>query len=242
MAGTDIYGYLTELFGFTAFTLEDGTVYQAYSTTGRGVEFLMPYYGFLDRAPKGRDKDEGWRSGFVAMTSTSKALEETVAKSAPGMASDFNTKVIEEFRANEGHVGGPLAGTPLILIHHIGAKSGIERVSPLACSPQGDVRFAIVASNGGSPAHPDWYYNLRANPRVNVEVGTQTFTVLTDELDYTARAELWPKLVAESAAVSEFQARTTRQIPVFMLPVTTDLRDRPDCHAGERAIATAIEG
>ncbi len=59
--GTDIYGYLTELFGFTAFTLEDGTVYQTYSTTGRGVEFLMPYYGFLDRAPKGRDEDEGWQ-------------------------------------------------------------------------------------------------------------------------------------------------------------------------------------
>jgi predicted dithiol-disulfide oxidoreductase (DUF899 family) len=60
-AGTDIYGYLTELFGFTAFTLEDGVVYQTYSTTGRGVEFLMPYYGFLDRAPKGRDEDEGWQ-------------------------------------------------------------------------------------------------------------------------------------------------------------------------------------
>ena len=60
-AGTDIYGYLTELFGFSAFTLEDGTVYQTYSTTGRGVEFLMPYYGFLDRAPKGRDEEEGWQ-------------------------------------------------------------------------------------------------------------------------------------------------------------------------------------
>jgi predicted dithiol-disulfide oxidoreductase (DUF899 family) len=60
-AGTDIYGYLTELFGFTAFALEDGTVYQTYATTGRGVEFLMPYYGFLDRAPKGRDEDEGWQ-------------------------------------------------------------------------------------------------------------------------------------------------------------------------------------
>jgi predicted dithiol-disulfide oxidoreductase (DUF899 family) len=60
-AGTDIYGYLTELFGFTAFTLQNGTVYQTYSTTGRGVEFLMPYYGFLDRAPKGRDEDEGWQ-------------------------------------------------------------------------------------------------------------------------------------------------------------------------------------
>jgi predicted dithiol-disulfide oxidoreductase (DUF899 family) len=61
VAGTDIYGYLTELFGFTAFSLEDGVVYQTYSTTGRGVEFLMPYYGFLDRAPKGRDEDEGWQ-------------------------------------------------------------------------------------------------------------------------------------------------------------------------------------
>jgi predicted dithiol-disulfide oxidoreductase (DUF899 family) len=60
-AGTDINGYLTELFGFSAFALEDGTVYQTYSTTGRGVEFLMPYYGFLDRAPKGRDEDEGWQ-------------------------------------------------------------------------------------------------------------------------------------------------------------------------------------
>jgi predicted dithiol-disulfide oxidoreductase (DUF899 family) len=60
-AGTDIYGYLTELFGFTAFALEDGTVYQTYSTTGRGVEFLMPYYAFLDRAPKGRDEDEAWQ-------------------------------------------------------------------------------------------------------------------------------------------------------------------------------------
>ena len=60
-AGTDIYGYLTELFGFTVFSLEDGVVYQTYSTTGRGVEFLMPYYGFLDRAPKGRDEDEGWQ-------------------------------------------------------------------------------------------------------------------------------------------------------------------------------------
>lgn len=59
--GTDIYGYLTELFGFTAFALQDGTVYQTYSTTGRGVEFLMPYYAFLDRAPNGRDEDEGWQ-------------------------------------------------------------------------------------------------------------------------------------------------------------------------------------
>ena len=98
-----------------------------------------------------------------------------------------------------------------------GDHGELERVLPLGCFPQGDGRFAIVASNGGSPAHPDWYYNLKANPRVNVEVGTQTFTVLAEELGDTARAGLWPKLVAEAPQVGEFQTRITRQIPVFML-------------------------
>jgi deazaflavin-dependent oxidoreductase (nitroreductase family) len=116
-----------------------------------------------------------------------------------------------------GDVGGPLAGTTMILIHHIGAKSGIERVTPLACSPQGDGRFAIVASNGGLPAHPNWYYNLTANPKIKVEVGTQAFTVVAEELHDTARAELWPKLVAESPDVGKHKAKTTRQIPVFIL-------------------------
>jgi deazaflavin-dependent oxidoreductase (nitroreductase family) len=140
-----------------------------------------------------------------------------MADSAPGGASDFNTKMIAEFRANEGRVGGSWASTTLILIHHIGARSGTERVTPLGCSPQGEGRFAIVASNGGSPTHPDWYYNLKANPRINVEVGTQAFMVLAEELDDTARAGLWPKLVAEYPSIGEFQARTARQIPVVML-------------------------
>jgi deazaflavin-dependent oxidoreductase (nitroreductase family) len=166
------------------------------------------------------------------MTSMSKPGEEIVAESAPGGASDFNTKMIEEFRANEGRVGGPWADTTLILIHHIGARSGTERVTPLGCSPQGDGRFAIVASNGGSPAHPDWYYNLKSNPRIKVEVGTQTFTVLAEELDDTVRAGLWPKLVAEYPSIGKYQARTARQIPVFMLTrvtaqITSAQADRP---------------
>ena len=140
-----------------------------------------------------------------------------MTNTAPGAPGDYNTKIIEEFRANEGRVGGPWAGTPMILIHHVGARSGIERVSPLGCFPQADGRYAIVASNGGAPAHPDWYYNLNANPRMTIEVGTQTFTVLAEELDDTARAELWPDLVAEHPSLGEFQARTTRQIPVFIL-------------------------
>jgi deazaflavin-dependent oxidoreductase (nitroreductase family) len=140
-----------------------------------------------------------------------------MANSASGGANDYNTKIIEEFRANQGRVGGPWAGTMLILVHHIGAKSGIERVLPLGCFRRADGRFVIVASNGGSPAHPDWYYNLKANPRITVEAGSQTLTVLADELDDTTRAELWPKLVAQYPTVGEHQAKTARQIPVFML-------------------------
>ena len=131
--------------------------------------------------------------------------------------SDYNTKIIEEFRANDGRVGGSWAGTPMILIHHIGARSGIERVSPVACSHQGDGRFAVVASNGGSPTHPGWYYNLKAHPRITAEVGAQSFTVLAQELDDTARAELWPKLVSAYPQLAEAQARTGRQFPLFML-------------------------
>jgi deazaflavin-dependent oxidoreductase (nitroreductase family) len=137
--------------------------------------------------------------------------------STPGGTNDFNNRIIKEFRANEGRVDGPLAGTPMILIHHIGAKSGIERVTPLACTPQRDGRYVIVASNGGSPTHPSWYYNLKANPKIKVEVGSQTFTALAEELDDTARAELWPKLVTASPSLAEFETKTTRQIPLFLL-------------------------
>jgi deazaflavin-dependent oxidoreductase (nitroreductase family) len=140
-----------------------------------------------------------------------------MANSAPGGTSDYNTTIIEEFRANRGRVGGMWAGTPMILIHHIGAKSGIERVTPLAYSAQPGGRYVIVASNGGSPADPDWCRNLRANPRITVEMGPREFTVVAEELDDAARAELWPRLVAEAPDLGEHQARTTRQIPVFML-------------------------
>jgi len=131
--------------------------------------------------------------------------------------SDYNATIIQEFRANGGHVGGPWADTPMLLIHHIGAKSGTKHVTPLAYFPHPGGRFVIVASNGGSPAHPGWYHNLKANPVIKVEVGSQTFPVLAEELDGTARAELWPKLVAEAPTLGEHQGRTTRQIPVLML-------------------------
>lgn len=133
------------------------------------------------------------------------------------MASDYNTRIIEEFRVTGGHPGGEWAGTPIILIHHIGAKSGIERVTPLGYFPLGSDRFAIVASNGGSPVHPDWYHNLKANPRITAEVSADTFTAMATELAGTARAELWPKLVASYPTLGTHQAKTTRQFPVFIL-------------------------
>jgi deazaflavin-dependent oxidoreductase (nitroreductase family) len=136
---------------------------------------------------------------------------------AAGEGSDYNTQINNEFRANGGRVGGPWAGTTLILIHHIGARSRAERVTPLGCFSQPGGRFVIVASSGRSPTHPNWHYNLKAHPKITVEVGAQTFTVLADELAGAARAELWPKLVAEYPTVGEHQAKTTRQFPVFLL-------------------------
>src|SRR5262249_56274771 len=93
-------------------------------------------------------------------------------------ASEYNAKIIEEFRASEGRLGGEWAGTTVILVHHIGARSGTERVTPLGCFVLGAGRVAIVASNGGSPRHPDWYYNLKAHPVTRAEAAAPTFTLL----------------------------------------------------------------
>jgi deazaflavin-dependent oxidoreductase (nitroreductase family) len=132
-------------------------------------------------------------------------------------ASDYNAAIIDEFRATGGHPGGEWAGTPMVLIHHIGARSGIERVTPLGCFPLGNDRFAVVASSGGSPSHPAWYHNLKAHPEITVEFGTRTFAATARELDDTARAELWPTLVARFPTVGVYQAKVARQIPVLIL-------------------------
>jgi deazaflavin-dependent oxidoreductase (nitroreductase family) len=132
-------------------------------------------------------------------------------------AGDYNAGIIREFRANQGTVGGPWEGFTLILIHHRGARSGFERVTPLACAPLGAGSFAIWAANGGSPSQPNWYYNLKAHPEITVEVGADAFTVLARELDDNARAGLWPELIAKYPGLGETQAKTTRQIPVFVL-------------------------
>jgi deazaflavin-dependent oxidoreductase (nitroreductase family) len=131
--------------------------------------------------------------------------------------SDWNTGVIDEFRTHEGRVGGYFAGAPMILIHHKGARSGTVRVNPLVYFPEPDGAMLIVASKGGAPTNPDWYHNVRANPRFEVEVGTETFPVEATELSPQERDAVWPRIVADRPGFGDYQTKTSRQIPVFRL-------------------------
>src|SRR5258705_11936664 len=103
--------------------------------------------------------------------------------------SDWNKAIIEEFRANKGKVGGPFQGANLLLLHTKGAKSGLERVNPMMYYRDGD-RYVVIASKGGADTHPDWYYNLLANPELSVEVGTEQFPVISAGPSIPERTEL----------------------------------------------------
>jgi deazaflavin-dependent oxidoreductase (nitroreductase family) len=130
---------------------------------------------------------------------------------------EFNAQVVEEFRATGGHVRGELADFALMLVHHIGARSGVERVMPLIYFTGSNGVLMIIASNGGSSTHPAWYYNLKAHPRVTVELGAERFRVVAQELNSEARSLVWPTIVEQSPAAGEFQRTMTRVIPVFVL-------------------------
>ncbi|MCA9918635.1 MAG: nitroreductase family deazaflavin-dependent oxidoreductase [Anaerolineales bacterium] len=130
---------------------------------------------------------------------------------------DRNQQVIEEFRANEGQVGGFFADKQLLLLHTIGAKSGQPRINPLVTMPDGD-RWIIIASKAGAPSHPDWYYNLVANPQVSIEVGTEKVAVTATVADEPERSELYAKIAAKYDFFAEYaQKVTTRVIPVIIL-------------------------
>ncbi len=131
---------------------------------------------------------------------------------------DFNTKVIEEFRANGGKVGGGFEGAPMILLHHRGVRTGKERVNPLVYQPIGDA-FAIFASKAGAPTHPDWFRNLMANPDTEVEAGGETFQVHARELKGSQRDEIWEKQKGLMPGFADYEekARGVRDIPVVLL-------------------------
>lgn len=130
--------------------------------------------------------------------------------------SDWNKKIIEEFRANEGKVGGRFEDATLLLLHTTGAKSGLPRINPVVCMADGD-RYVIIASKGGAPSHPDWYHNLVANPQVNVEVGTEQFPTQAAVATEPERLELYEKMTALYPFFAEYARTTTRIIPVVIL-------------------------
>jgi deazaflavin-dependent oxidoreductase (nitroreductase family) len=133
--------------------------------------------------------------------------------------SDFNARIIDEFHANEGRVGGMFERSTLLLLHHTGARTGASRINPLAYMRDGD-SYVIFASKAGAPTNPDWYYNLKAHPNVTVEVGTDTIPVAATEADGTDRDRLFAAQAERSPAFAEYQAGTDRRIPVIVLTPT----------------------
>ena len=130
---------------------------------------------------------------------------------------DFNHKVIEEFRANGGQVGGMFEGSPMVLLTHRGAKSGTERTTPLMSRVGDEGTLYIFASKAGAPTSPDWFHNVVANPQVTVEYGTESFPATAEPLAgaerdkiYAAQAEAWPQF-------ADYAAKTDRTIPVVAL-------------------------
>lgn len=129
---------------------------------------------------------------------------------------DWNAKVIEEFRENGGRVGGNFEGAPLLLLHHIGARSGQERINPMMYQAVGD-GLAVFASAAGADSHPDWYHNLLAHPEVRVEVGTETLEVTARVLDAEEREPVWETQKSRYPGFADYETKTTRVIPVVML-------------------------
>lgn len=129
---------------------------------------------------------------------------------------DFNAAIIEEFRANAGKVGGPFEGASMVLLHTTGAKSGQERVSPLVYQDLGDA-VAIFASKGGAPDNPDWFHNVVANPDVTAEVGAETRSYRARVAEGDERERIWSAQKEIAPGFAEYEAKTTRVIPVVVL-------------------------
>jgi deazaflavin-dependent oxidoreductase (nitroreductase family) len=135
------------------------------------------------------------------------------------VADDWNTALIKEFRANEGRVGGNFEGAPMIVLHTTGAKSGLEREIPLMYLPDDTDpgRVFVFASKGGAPTSPDWYHNLKANPRVSAEIGTETFDAIAEEVTGAERDALYAEQVRRFPGFGDYEKATTRVIPVVAL-------------------------
>jgi deazaflavin-dependent oxidoreductase (nitroreductase family) len=130
---------------------------------------------------------------------------------------NFNEQVIKEFRENDGKVGGMFEGAPVLLLHHAGAKTGTQRVSPLMYQQVGD-SFAIFGSKAGAPTNPDWYYNLAAHPDTTIELGRGTVKVRARVASPDERGPIWEKQKQLAPGFAEYETNAApRQIPVILL-------------------------
>ncbi|WP_063038946.1 nitroreductase family deazaflavin-dependent oxidoreductase [Nocardia pseudovaccinii] len=137
------------------------------------------------------------------------------------MANDWNQNIIAEFRANAGKVGGPFEGKDLLLLTTTGAKTGLPRTNPAAYIRDGN-RLVIIASKAGAPDNPDWYHNLRANPKVTLEIGTETIeATATPITGGPERDRLYAAMVAVMPGFAEYETKTDRVIPVVALEPST---------------------
>jgi len=133
------------------------------------------------------------------------------------MADDWNAKIIEEFRANGGKVGGQFEGAPLLLLHTTGARTGSPRVSPVMYQDLGGGSVAVFASKAGAPDNPDWFHNLRAAPDVEAEIGTERRAYRARVADGDERERIWSKQKADYPGFAEYEQKTDRTIPVVVL-------------------------
>ncbi len=129
--------------------------------------------------------------------------------------SDWNTAIIEQFRAQGGKGVGQF-GDALLLLHHTGARTGTVRVNPLAYYDDGD-RLVIVASKAGAPDNPDWFYNLRAHPDTAIEIGSETVKVRAAEITGEDYEQTWARLTAAMPGFADYQTKTARRIPLAAL-------------------------
>jgi deazaflavin-dependent oxidoreductase (nitroreductase family) len=131
-------------------------------------------------------------------------------------ANDWNSKIITEFRANDGKVGGQFEGAPILLLHTTGAKSGHERVHPMMYQQVG-AGYAVFATKGGAPTNPDWYHNIVAHPRVQAEIGSQTHEFTARVAAGDEREQIWSAQKSSYPGFADYEQNTTRQIPVVIL-------------------------
>ncbi len=130
--------------------------------------------------------------------------------------SNWNEQIIEEFRANDGKVGGKFEVVPLLLLHTTGAKSGAARINPLAYRREGDA-YIVFASKGGAPTNPDWYFNVKANPVASIEVGTESHSVVARVAEGDERERIWSKQKQDYPGFADYESKTSRKIPVIVL-------------------------